>query len=110
MYRKQRVMLSKALLALLLVSSFIAKVIELPEIHHGFNIFGLPSWLSYLIGAVQITIAIMLFIPALSTIALVISSIILIGSIYHHSGQMPSIEVSKAVVGLSLCFYIFRAR
>lgn len=100
----------KVVLALIIASAGFGKLFGVQELHHSFEVLGLPEWFGFFVGASEVAGAIGLFIAPLFLFANAGIAIILLGAVYYHLTYTPVIESLTALVALLMCVFLFVRR
>lgn len=90
----------------------IAKLMGVPQLHASFAMMGLPVWFGYFIGACELSGAIGLLIPRISSLAASGLITIMLGALYFHVQveHVPSHGVPALVLTLLLAVVIMVRR
>lgn len=101
-FRQYALWLAIGLIALVCLPAGLAKLASVPELHHSFEVLGLPKWFGYFIGASEALGAIALFIKPLRALAAAGIAIIMVGATAYHIAYPPMSEGIAAVMILLL--------
>lgn len=90
------------LLALIFLAAGAAKLTGAPMMVEGFGALGLGQWFRYFTGAIEVSGAVALLVPALAGYSAAVMSCVMVGAIIAHATRMPGSAV-PAMVLLVLC-------
>ena len=89
------------LLALMFLGAGVPKILGAPDVATGFAKYGYPAWFPLLVGATEITAAVLLLIPRLAWLGACAIVVIMAGATFTHA-VLGSGEGGNAVVTLCL--------
>ena len=100
------------LLSLLAVSMIAAgggKLAGIAELHDSFKTMQLPSWFGYLIGFVEVSAGIALFITKFRSMAALSLIPIMFGATYYHIAYNVPSAIPAILFAILACYYFVKA-